>query len=479
LQKAKAEEKKAQEQQLETVRQRELAEQRAEEARLAKIVAETESGKALAAKKAAELDRQIAEKQKVISDSLRFESEESEKKATGLRLLALAQNLAIKSKLADKNTYSQQVKTLLAVQAYRFNKRYGGNPLDVEIFGALFSAIRLYQREEEYLLEHDDEVKSICYSRLSGDLASTGVDGRVIIQSSEGSGKNLISNDQELIYDHLVYNDKGDRLAVTGDDRSIHIFKAGDIAKPITSIQKLHPNKIIAIEWFGDKLITACLDSNIRIIDIENKKVEYTYNILQKPLSIDFNLEKKLLVTGCENGTIYQLHVEHGNDFQLLKKSSNAIDRILSVSLNHDATLVAYGTSNASCFILSMSNGATISSLSGHTGRINHIRFHPNKNELATSSLDNKVRLYTSIVRGVQPIVFAEHDNWAYDVVFHPSKNILASCSKDKSVRTYPISSDEIAASLIEKLNRNMSKEEWDLYIGKDVEYEKINESLN
>jgi len=476
--KAKVEEKRAQDQQLETAKQRELALQRAEEARLAKIVAEEQGGKAILAKKAADRDRQIAENQKVISDSLRFVSEKSEKKATRLRILALAQNLAIKSKLADKNTYTQQVKALLALQAHTFNKRYGGNTMDAEVFGALFSAIRVYQSPKEYVSRlHKDEVKSICISSANGDLASTGADGFIIIQPESIEKQAIISGQQMLIFDNLVYNDKGDQLAVSCDDYSLKIYSSSNVNDPIANLEKIHPAKIMAIEWRDNQLVTACLDSNIRVIDINKEEVIATYKIKSRPLSIDLHNQTGKLVVGCADGSIYQLSLSGDKSFKLLKNLSNNV-RINCISISGDGSKVVVGTSSGSCYIISTNDGSTLGSLSGHNGGITHVRFHPTSGYIATACLDNKVRLYPTYTQGVQPIVFNEHDSWVWDVVFHPNKDVLASSSRDKTVRTYPISADAMATYLMDNINRNFTKEEWVQYIGEDVDYEKLNPKL-
>jgi WD40 repeat protein/energy-coupling factor transporter ATP-binding protein EcfA2 len=470
--KAKSEEERAQQQQLETEKQRKIALSSAEEAKIAELLAESKSEEALIAKNAAERDRSIAENQRLISDSLRYKSEEAEKRSNRLRILALSQNVAIKSKLADENTFSKDVKALLALQAYEFNEQNGGREMDAEIFGSLYSAARMYQDESEYIRRyHNDAVKSICYNNTTGDLVSAGDDGKMVISPKNGPNSNLLLKQQPYIYGNIVYSDNGKKIALSTDENSIQVFNSADISTPYKEIKGVHPAKIIAIEWFGENIITACQDNKIRVIDIASKSVTKEFESPSKPLSLDFKASTGRLVMGCVNGIIYSLNVNNDASFKLFKDLK--VGQIKCLSINHNATMLAVGSSKGQCVIMSLKNAAVITKLSGHNAGISHVRFHPNKDYLATSCYDGNVRLFNVLQPGTQPVIFHEHSSWVMDVVFSPDGKTLASCGKDKTVRTYPIVPSELVKYLQNKVSRNLTQTEWNTYISSDVDYVK------
>jgi WD40 repeat protein/energy-coupling factor transporter ATP-binding protein EcfA2 len=474
LTKAEKEEKRAKEQELEANRQGKLALQKAEEAKLEKLKAERASLKANEARKAAELDRQIAQLQKSISDSLRQTAEISQQNAYRLRILSLAQNLAIKSKLADKSTYSESVKTLLALQAFKFHKKYNGKDMDPEIFGALFSALRLSQEKNAYVFsQHADVIKSICFDPVSDLLASAGNDGILCVNNTgiPGSASNC-SKGMPLIFDNLAYNKSGTKIANSCDNRKILIFDIGNLAAPEKQIQGLHPQEIMALAWDGDRLISACLDMNIRIIDPNTSKVLQSYTIESKPISISFDEANRLLYVGCENGGIYKLGLTPDSKPEVFKQISKG--RVTCLDLNRDGTLLVYGTGEGSCGILKTKDQTAAEIIfHGHKAGITNIHFNRKTNQVSSSCLDGMVRLWNADISGEPPIVFSEHDSWVMSVDFNSTGNLMASSGKDKTVRLYPIVPSEIADRLEKSLSRSFTKEEWNSFIGNDIPYEK------
>lgn len=470
--KAKQEENKALLQQQEAEKQRQLALENAEQARLARLIAEQESGNAVKAKKTADLQRMLAERQSEISDSLRGISELAEKNATRLQMLALAQNLAIKSRLAERNTYGFEVKALLALQAYEFNKRYSGRDMDPEIFGALFSAYRLVQDKNEYIYRHHNaEVKSICYNPNSGDLVSAGNDGRVIISGADNPSRILRSRQTQLILTNVVYSDNGSQIAISCDDHSIQIYHPDDLNTPSKELKGMHPDEVMAIEWNGPNLITACLDGKIRLIDIATSQITRTLVSPSRPLCIDLNFANGLLAVGCEDGKIYTTTLS-GNTELTLFKDMNA-GRILCLSINKAATYIAAGSGEGNCMMFAVNNANSSYAFSGHKSGITHVRFSPNSPYFATSSRDGTVRLFDTRNTEIPPIIFGEHTGWVLDVVFSPDGKYLASCGIDKTVRTYPIQVNLMVQRLQDEIKRNFTQQEWDDFVNENINYEK------
>jgi len=472
LLKAKKEEEKALEQQLEAERQRKIALENEEQAKVAKMRAEREYINANIARKSAEIDRELAELQKSISDTLRIISMAAEKNSKRLQMLALAQNLAIKSNLADRNTYGENVKALMALQAYSYNKQYGGREMDPEIFGALFSSYRLFQDKSEYVYRHHSQsVKSICFNPNTGDLASAGSDGKVIISVSDNPSEILRSKQTELILDNVVFSDNGSQIAITCDNYSIQIYDPNNLTTPVSLIEGIHPQDIIAIEWNGPNIITACFDNKIRMIDVATKTVTRVYEAPCRPHAIDLNHEFGTLAMGGDDGKIYITNIKEAADFEMFHDMHAGTIKCLSI--NKKSTKIAAGSGDGKCMIYSLVNPYESYALTGHKAGLTHVRFSPHSPFLATSSWDGTVRLYDTRHTEVPPIVFSEHDSWVMDVVFSPNGKYLASCGKDKTVRTYPVQTDILIDRLKDEIKRNLTIDEWKKLVSEDIPYEK------
>jgi WD40 repeat protein/energy-coupling factor transporter ATP-binding protein EcfA2 len=472
LAKAEIEEQNAHAQEAEAIRLGKIALQSAEVARLEKIKAESAKESALSAKIAAEKAEEIALKQKNIADGLRVTAESAQKNATRLRLLSLAQNIAIKSQLADNSTYKESVKSLLALQAYKFNKENSGKTMDPEIYGALFSSLRASRSKETYVqVLHSDVVKSICFNPLNNSLASTGNDGILCISNLNATeGSKQCSNAMPLIFDHVAYNKSGDHVASTCDKNNVFVYNSKSVESPEKIIKNIHTAEVSGLIWYKDNLISSCYDMKIRLIDVKNEKAIKTIRLVSKPVSMALNSDKGVLYIGCDNGSIYSVNINTDTSAKVFK--SGLQGRIMALTLNKTNTFLAYGTSDATAAVLQTATGKTEMTLHGHKASVMDIEFNSTSNLLATACLDGKVRLWNADMPDEAPIVFSEHESWVMNVAFNASGEYLASAGKDKTIRIYPISLSGMAKELESSLNRNFTKEEWLNFIGADIPYE-------
>lgn len=454
--------------------QRKIAVTNAIEADIQKLNAEKASLSANEARRAAELDKQIALKQRQLSDSLKTIAYESEKNAYRLRILSIAQNLAIKSAQAKKGTYEDAVKPLLALQANNFNRAYNGKPNDPEIFKALFSSLRFLQSKNEYFHNyHSDAARSVCFSPDGKSIASAGNDGKLILCNAAQLQQNTINFlQQTFLIENIQFNKSGNKIAASLDNKTVLIYDVNTPGQKPKAITGVHTDKISSVLWYNNQLITACFDLKIRLIDENTLKPIKNFTIESKPSSICLNDDKDLLAIGCENGAVYILNLKNDNEVKLLKKISSG--RVTSVDFNKDASKIACSTSEGNFVVLQTQNpDKNPINISAHSSSITMIKFNPAGNQIASSSLDGTIKLWNMDATDDQPVVFEEHDSWVWSIAFSPDGSQLVSCGKDKSVRTYCIKTSKLVDNIEAKVNRNFTTVEWFNFIGNDIPYEK------
>jgi WD40 repeat protein/energy-coupling factor transporter ATP-binding protein EcfA2 len=454
--------------------QRKIAVTNAMEADLQKLMAERASLSANEARKAAELDKQIAQKQRQLSDSLKSIAFQSEKNAYRLRILSIAQTLAIKSSQAKKGTYDDVIKPLLALQANNFNKAYYGKIFDPDIFTALFSASRFTQNTNEHTHNyHTDVVRAVCFSPDGKTVASTGSDGRLILANIgkfQSETKNF--SPQPFLIENLTFNQEGNKLAASTDLKSVLIYDISTNSSKPKQIQSIHKDKISSLIWFKDQIITSSFDMTVKFTDDKSYKVVKTLSLPSKPQCMSLCESLNLLITACENGDIYTFDILKGTEFKLLKKIPNT--SISSIDCNHDGSRIACGTHEGKIIIILRANPEKNTvPIVAHKSSVTNVKFHPISNFLASASFDQTIKLWNLDIADEQPVIFDEHDNWIYSIAFSRNGERLVSGGRDKTVRTFVVNQELLVKEIEAKVNRNFSNSEWNYFIGTDIPYEK------
>jgi WD40 repeat protein len=145
------------------------------------------------------------------------------------------------------------------------------------------------------------------------------------------------------------------------------------------------------------------------------------------------------------------------------------------VAISHDGGLIASGDLSGTVNIYDARSGekSKIQSLSGHDARINDLRFSPNDQRLASASYDGRIQLWDVDNFNDQPIVLEDHSSWVWAMAFSPDSKYLISGCVDRLIRKYPTHAYEMAQEMCSKVSRNISKKEWDAYVGEDIPYRK------
>ena len=247
------------------------------------------------------------------------------------------------------------------------------------------------------------------------------------------------------------------------------MFNSTEIDKPQKVIKGLHEQKINDLKWYGNLVITSSIDKKIRIIDPVRMETIHSIQLQERPLSMAKYGE--MLLIACENGAIF--HLSLNNQPKLSKLLTIGTERINTIDINRDGTLFAIGTSTGLCRVYDLKTLKLIRTLNGHKAGINKVAFSPINNFIATACLDKTVRLFHTMDASQQPVLFRDHYSWVLDVKFSPDGKTLISSGKDKLVVLYLIDQNKLVSILEERVGRNFTKEEWNNYVNKEVEYEK------
>ncbi len=479
--------------------QRELAESNAERARLEKIEADKQRQLAEENANIAQEQQQIAIKnenialyQKTVADSQRVlanqqkeialineqeaieaqnVAQEERDKSQALRMLSIAQGMAVKSLNINRD---DDLKGLLAQQAYQFNAEYGGNTYDNYIYDGLYYALRKIDGKTFNLLSgHRDNVRSVIFNKEGDKFYSTGSDGRVLVWDAENMTSQVLYK-HEHVNKSLMMSSDEKWVIVSGDAPYILMLDVQNLKSTKINVHEgsvtglLVPNNKDYFYSFGiqdQKLIKSDFDNNNELV------LEFTDNVRSIILSPD----NKYFIAGCENGKIIVWDARTLDKLYTIEDLTN--QPVYSIAINQNINRIAIGDENGAIYLCDASKLGTdmlhLFTLTGQNSRISKINFSNNGKLLAAASLDGSIQMWVVNDLDNLPLVFKDHDDHVWDINFNPEGNYLVAGVRSGDIKIWPTKPEMLSDMLCNKLMRNMTKKEWERYVAKDIQFRK------
>lgn len=470
-QKLKAEEsaKHAERERQNAERQQRIAIQNEAEATHQKQNAIVASREADNQRKRAETEKVQAIQQRTTADSLRTVAMVSERNAYRLRILSVAQTLATKS-LAIQKEENDDLKRLLALQAYQFNQTYKGKKFDVDIFQALYDANKGggdgYKNSS-----HTDMVRSVVYSPDGLEIASAGSDGTLILSNAAHIEQNIkIMTKQNAILENICYHAEGKRVACLADKSTVLLFnKEGNVSMPI-ELKGLHTDMVTGLAWNKNELVTIGGDRTLKLTDVVSGKTTNTILLPAKPLCLIIRESTQIAYVGLDDGSVVAVSLPDQKVTVLYK----SVAKPVTIALSEKAMMLAVGSNDGHIQLFSTTGSkAENVSLNHHVSTITSISFDKQGAKLVSASLDGKICLWDIAEPDSKPMIFKEHESWVWSVCFSPNGLLFCSGGKDKNVFNYIANEALLVRSIEPKVKRNLTRDEWKQYVGDDIPFEK------
>ena len=182
-----------------------------------------------------------------------------------------------------------------------------------------------------------------------------------------------------------------------------------------------------------------------------------------------------LLATGGEDGIVYLW-----NPHRAAEKPISALragSPVLALTGSSDGHLLAAGTRAGEILVWKLAETdkdvAGVYTLRGHTSSVTDLAFDPSDQLLASCSLDRTVRIWDTRQPEDESIVLEGHGDWVWSVSFSPDGRTIASGSADQTARLWVAHAKLLADRIAARLERNMTRLEWEKFIGPTIEYQK------
>jgi WD40 repeat protein len=491
-------------------RQRELALMNSIESSMGQIRANQQANLALQRQKEAEEARRIAEEQRQLARMEQKRAEEQEKRAISeanraetqrlaaieaseraevarnnafrLRMLSIAQGMAVKS----LQIQDAQLEGLVSQQAYIFNLRHEGERHDRYIYNGLYNALKSLSFKESdsvySMYNHEGNVRGLAFSNDGKTLYSTGTDGKLLKWNFEPENYKSELYYQNEARNRLVKTTKdGKWLILTSDLKGVQCYELGQgPRKPITL--KGHKGAVYDLVVADNSKYFLSLgdDRTLRVNDFVKSTIMRSFNTDYTRMAL--SPDNKTLVVAGPNGDVLLLNAaDVDKEVVLLPKTGIPVN---ALAFHPSKNILAIGFDNGNVSLYQISNGGASfnklgDDLPGHNIGISGIAFSRDGERLATASFDRTIQLWDYTNLNKLPLVFDDHDSKIWSITFTPDNKYLLAGTENGNIKVWPTEQDMISGKICDYLNRNMSDPEWIRYVAADIEYEETCGQVN
>jgi energy-coupling factor transporter ATP-binding protein EcfA2 len=469
-----------------------LANQNAEQARIEKENADSQRVIAVTNEQEATKQRRIADENAVIATEQRNLAVTNEKKALTneqlareqeaiaktekdnalrLRMVSIGKTMSIKSLQIQGQ---KDLQTLLAYQAYLFNKNNKGISNDADIYSGLYNVAKQYGSDFYKIFKgHSGKINSIAFVPGTREFFTSGSDGKVLKW-------NLDNKDQSFQVIYTGLNDRieviavspdGGWLACGSDNSMIRMIplKANQIGFELRGHTDMIKSLIFSID--GLYLYSAALDGKVLKWDIGAKTYSNVNTGSFQIKYIDLSSDGKQLAGISTSGSVLVWNPE-----QLTGSSriETTLKDIKVVRFKPDENILALGDVNGNIELWDLVKKAKVSETKGHTAMINDIQFNNVNSQMATVGNDKTIKIWNAVDLNQPPVNITDNDGFVVAIEFSPDGKALLSGTYqgENNLVSRPSHVDNMVANICSLVTRNFTQEEWDLYVAPDIPIE-------
>jgi WD40 repeat protein len=383
------------------------------------------------------------------------------------RMQILSQTVALKSTQVDE----AQLAGLLAYQAYSLNKENGGQINHPDIYHSLYVSLsKLKGQKFNTLKGHKGPVDALVFDPARNIMYSadnTGVVNKWTFRKENPVPTSLIANEDANTC--LAITIDGRWIACGSEDRTVQLINA---LQPTQAprIFDAHEGSVshVCFSPGRNAMVSVGADNRVKYWDLLINESSLILQEVSGINDIDVSPSGQSIACVASNGRLVEWNIS-GKKSQILFNHSSPI---MSVTYDLEGERIALGDRNGKILIINAQSGKLLKVLNGHTSRILDLKFSPDNRLLASSGLDGVIRLWNATDWNDYPIEIKEQESWVESLAFSPDgRNLYSSSNNDNLIYIWPVKVQYIVDEICGLLKRQLTQQEWNMYIGNDVSY--------
>ena len=457
----------------EALRQRELAKQQ-------QTIAERNAAVARKQEKMALIKSDSAERARFISERIAADATDRKNTAVRLRMLSIGKSMSLKSLQFQGQ---KDLQTLLAYQAYLFNKKNGGTANDADIYAGLYNIAQQYGNENlKTFRGHTGEIKSIAFVPGEREFYTSGSDGQVLKWTLDGKKQNhqLIYSGTQVI-EVLAISPDASWLAAGESNSSIHMIplKADKLRYELIGHTARINSLIFSLD--GKYLYSASLDGRVYKWDLASKTNTNIETGSDRINTIDMTSTGNYMagITTDDRVIVWNPESSSGNyRIETVRKN------IRVIRFRPGDNILAIGDAEGTVELWDVSSRKRISEVKAHRGQVNDIRFNTVLSQMATAGNDSCIKIFNTkdIYDFTEPpITLSDNEGYVLEMQFSHDGQLIVSGTYEgtSNLVSRPVHADYLVMDICSLVTRNMTQEEWNIYVGRDIPFEATCSNVN
>ena len=390
-------------------------------------------------------------------------------------MLSIGKTMSVKSLQVQGQ---KDLQTLLAYQAYLFNKKNGGIENDADIYNGLYNVARQYGNinYKSFKGHTGNQIKSIVFIPGKREFYTAGDDKQVLKWSLDGE-----ANSYQVIYsgtdvvEVLAISPDAAWLACGSENSSIHMIplKGNNVQYDLSG----HTGKIksLIFSFNGKYLYSGSLDGKVLKWDITTRTSTNVSTGAMQIVSIDISSGGNYIAGINRSGNAIVWNPENTSESFPVPTT---LKNITVVRFKPDENTLAIGDINGNIELWDVSARKKINEVKAHTAQINDIRFNLPLEQMATASTDKSLKIFN--IKDMAdltepPITLSDNEGYVLVIQFSPDGQLIVSGAYEgaQNLVSRPAHVDNLIAGVCALVSRNMNQDEWNIYVGKDIPIEK------
>ncbi len=409
---------------------------------------------AVASEKKAREASVAADRERVIAEQQRTVAEHSKRVADTLSYIALGRSLGSLA-ATQYAAGNKQTALLLAYASYRYTSRYGGDVY----YPAVLQSLMVTSESMHTWTEHSAAVTDVDFLRGKTDqMVSASTYGQLLLHSIDGDRLNSTTLLKDSRYDlRSVYVDAANTIYAMSGTGHIIIYSGGKVQVLDTGISPLV--RMVAVA--DDKLLLAG-EGSLALLDTKSRRITGRQAI-----------GYSVVCAGRSNGAA-MLFDDKGNMhivrslYDMTTERTPVQGRITCYARSENAGLEAYGTADGTIYLRNRSGSTR--TLLGHRSRVSKMKFSGSR--LYSSSYDGTLNLWLCDREKMEPMPIFNTGTWLTNFTFDNAKKYVWACDYTGQIIKAPVSVQEMVSKVKSRIERDLTVDEWNYYIGKNIPYE-------